>query len=204
MKDKGLLFKTDMVQAIDKNLKTMTRRLEGLKGINENPGDYKFNGFTSYAGISKAIFIHKNDYIEIKCPYQIGQKLWVRETWNILKLNVIAYKADDKSRYKHIKWKSPLFMPKKYARLWLEVVDIRIERLQDINVDDIEEEGLKSLIKWTDDKLAFYWKIGKIVTDDIEEAWRLLWDSIHKTGYTWDLNPWLWVITFKRIKHENI
>ena len=228
MKDKGILFKPDMIKATQEDRKTMTRRLEGLKGVNKNPDRYKLNNFFDYDYKKYALFCCKDEpknLIEIKCPYQIGQKLYVKETWTINKeLNKyyenkddIIYKASyfgyhnlqdyiDSTNWKnHVKWKSPLFMPKKYARLWLEVVDIRIERLQDITDDDAIAEGVGAGFQMNagyPDYQHIENGICTLTQDTAEMSFATLWDSIHKKNpeYLWNKNPWNWPITFKRIK----
>lgn len=212
MKDKGILFKPDMIKATQEDRKTMTRRLEGLKEINKNPDDWKFTGF---ADPFCAFFENEKENIitYIKCPYQIGQKLYVKETWGEVNLagpdeyfkrNKILYKAK-KNIYKPIKWKSPLFMPKKYARLWLEVIDIKIERLQDISEDDAIKEGVGFGFQMNagyPDYQHIENGICTLTQDTAEISFATLWDSIHKKNpeYLWNKNPWVWVIEFKRIQ----
>jgi len=167
MKEKPILFKTEMVKAILEDRKTMTRR------VVKPQWDRDF----------------------VNCPYQIGQKLWVRETWAeiifpggeaYLPRIKIYYKASECGR-KYI-WKPPLFMPKKYARIWLEVTDIRVERLQDITKEDIEKEGTNYPV---------------FVYNVMYNCFIILWDSIYikKPEYQWNKNPYVWVIEFKRINN---
>jgi hypothetical protein len=126
-----------------------------------------------------------------KPPHQIGNRFWVRETW---------LKADDGFHYRvdatpeserlrrdyGYKWYSPIFMPREASRIVLEVKNVRIERLQDITEDDARAEGVtRTDYRILDDKTAF----------------ALLWDRINKKhGYHWDKNPWVYVITFERVK----
>lgn len=76
-------------------------------------------------------------------------------------------------------WRPSIHMPRAAARIWLEVKDVRIERLQDIDDNGILAEGLE---------------IGCYFED--------LWDSVIKKSdikkYGWDVNPWVWVIEFER------
>jgi len=93
--------------------------------------------------------------VKLKPPYQVGDLLWVKEAWRNYTCNkgymCIQFKADEAIYHgltpygdngeivklgdicKHgfidsDKWRSPQFMPKKFARDWLEVVSVRAER----------------------------------------------------------------------------
>ena len=81
-------------------------------------------------------------------------------------------------------------MPKEAARIFLKVADVRAERLQDIDIDGIRNEGLLS---------------AAVHCGDMEIAlkeWEILWNSTIKKSdldrYGWDANPWVWVIEFER------
>lgn len=87
-------------------------------------------------------------------------------------------------------WKPSLFMPKEAARIFLKVTDVRMERLQEITVDGIRNEGLSSMA---------------VHAGDMEIAlkeWENLWNSTIKKSdldsYGWNANPWVWVIEFER------
>jgi hypothetical protein len=99
-------------------------------------------------------------------PYSIGDILWVRETWKVSGIlpivsagfTTIEYKAGGKkevewcqrewARYKNkfikniFAWRSPLFLPREAARIFLEVKNVRIERVQDITEEDALAEGV--------------------------------------------------------------
>lgn len=87
----------------------------------------------------------------IRAPYQPGDRLWVRETWadNIPGCpNGITYRADHidpkgDGPANPIKWRPSIHMPKKAARIWLEVTNVRVERLQEINNADRLKEGIR-------------------------------------------------------------
>lgn len=87
-------------------------------------------------------------------------------------------------------WKPSLFMPKEAARIFLKVTDVRMERLQEITVDGIRNEGLSSMA---------------VHAGDMEIAlkeWENLWNSTIKKSdldsYGWNANPWVLVIEFER------
>ena len=140
----------------------------------------------------------------LKSPYKVGDVIWVRETWNELD-NEIAYKASPdlfkKTEWYNkidkafklvsletplpencIKWKPSLFMPKSVCRLFLEVMDIRAERLQDITDNDAQKEGVicESFPEET-------------YTGNFCELWQ-------KLNGNWNDNPYVWVITFKVVE----
>ena len=138
----------------------------------------------------------------IKCPYQPGDRLWVRETWAGLpqfhnlnsEIERYIYKADEDAT--PLKWKPSIHMPKEAARIWLEVTSVRVERLQDITEEDAKAEG----IAWERArKINRLENSGRII-DSAKAMFMRLWDSINaKRGYGWDINPWVWVIEFKKV-----
>ena len=95
-------------------------------------------------------------------------------------------------------------MPRKYSRILLEVVNIRVERLQKITEEDAKAEGCDN---WIPCGVCTGLKGVRIGGAKLEatykEYFELLWDSINlKRGYDWDKNPWVWVIEFKVIESE--
>lgn len=88
------------------------------------------------------------------------------------------------------RWHPSIHMPKEAARIWLKVTDVRVERLQEITIEGIRNEGLTS---------------AAVHVGDMEialEEWKLLWNStVNKDEvalYGWDANPFVWVIEFER------
>lgn len=223
MKEIPILFSTPMVQAILAGNKTMTRRV-----VKPQPTMYKFGDHESLAW-QKPMLIPGYDAVGVehviacpdylRCPYgKPGDRLWVRETWLEVECEkcragmpalggeckcTYMYKADNK----HIqldkligssffKWKPSIHMPKVAARIWLEVVSVRVERLQDITEAACYKEGIKY-----ESVLEFRNRTGK-GTDHIAKAdFKNLWDSINaKRGFGWDVNPYVWVVEFKRLE----
>ena len=91
--------------------------------------------------------------------------------------------------------KSSIHMPKWAARTWLEITNIRVERVQDISLKDVISEGIKDTNKcvYNDDN------VFKCNHHDTLDKFKNLWDSLNaKRGYGWQTNPWCWVIEFKR------
>lgn len=111
-----------------------------------------------------------------------------------------------------LNWKPSIFMPRWASRITLEITEIKVERLQDMDNDNAINEGInKYWVNYEDG--GGYWNVpacwknpdGKIIkqiqTEDIIEAFANLWDSINKKrGYSWESNPWVWVINFRVVK----
>lgn len=212
-----------MVQALLDDRKTMTRRTKGLEPINECPDDYKFafveqNQEEFYFGYY--FFEYSNGkyppktYHPIECPYQVGDVLWVRETFyktEAKELNgAFFYKADIDKLGWTFKWKPSLFMPKEYARIFLRIKSIKVERLQDISEKDAIAEGVEYFYsdlqnalrykKYTKTDSNNNWKYsGEFEYLKASSSFESLWESIN--GRTsWDSNPYVFVYEFERIE----
>jgi hypothetical protein len=205
-----------MVKAILEGRKTQTRRI-----IKPQPPDdsYKLTTLMSTTGDSKKVGRHSwsklggkdglhidNEVGSFRSPYgYVGDVLWVRETFgywgdrrcpchNVCYCGDVVYKADyvGHNNTACTRWRPSIFMPKKYARIWLEITDIRVERVQEIKTHEIIAEGVVVKVDFPDGVMH-------------RNAFRLLWDSINaKRGYSWESNPWVWVIEFKRLENHNV
>ena len=184
MTDHPMLFSGPMVRAIIEGQKTQTRR------VLQVPDKYNFLGI--YGPGLTAVFENAADfYVDWKQRLpSLGERLWVRETFNDNWGDDVIYRADGGSAidagYKsEPKWKPSIHMPKKYCRLWLRVTDVRVQRLQDISHDDAVAEG------------AGMYPICMSAQKRFRET---IWDSLYaKRGYGWDENPWVVAITFEKI-----
>lgn len=124
-------------------------------------------------------------------PYHTDDILYVRETWKKAPNGYYYYEDWKRNDIADItKWKPSIHMPKEAARIWLKVTDVRGERLQEITIDGIRNEGLSSMA---------------VHSGDMEIAlkeWENLWNSTIKKSdldsYGWEANPWVWVIEFER------
>lgn len=128
------------------------------------------------------------------CPYGlVGDRLWVRETWQYNPYGGIVYKAGSGIIDCAGKgWRPAICMPRWACRLVLEITDVRIERVQDISPDDAKAEGDKER-----SGLPEYHERGPLCHVD---WYRNLWDSINaKRGYGWDTNPLVWAISFRKV-----
>lgn len=219
MSYKPILFSAPMVQAILDGCKTMTRRVVkakppySQKQLNdranyrseEEVAEAAKNGRYSSVGF----WTPRDGYVPHRdCPYMAGDILWVRETWNGDWCDHVIYKADGGSAKAagysaEPKWRPSIFMPREAARIFLRVTDVRVERLQEISVQDAKDEGIKVHANGCEDGMAFGCYNGDdCVYNRCErpiEHFRDLWNSINaKRGYSWDTNPWVWVISFER------
>jgi len=193
MKERPILFSTEMVQAVLDGRKTQTRR------VVKNQDMFMVKDIGSVK--LRPCEIKDHTQIDLKCPYgQVGDKLWVRETWwgkpAIPEKNPkIIYKADDPQA--PLCWRPSIFMPKKYSRITLEITDIRVERVQDITYGDIFREGVNVKNYKEFDGADNQFAQCQFANEKFIE----LWDSINeKRGYSWNVNPWVWVVCFKVIK----
>jgi hypothetical protein len=210
-----ILFSTPMVQAIDKNIKTKTRRTKGLEKVNLNPNDWKFEGIAAVVHFPT----EKNDlrisqYFTNKqtglkehafCPYELGDVFWVRETFRPIEQEIglprFEYKSSEKINLGD-KWKPSIFMPKEACRTFLKIKSIRVERLQDISEEDAQAEGAHFL----------YHGLGTVIIDSHPD-WEKLYKprASYKDGFhyiwkyingeeSWQFNPYVFVYEFEKIE----
>ena len=186
-----IIFSTPMVQAILTGSKTQTRRI-----VKPQPSDYGLEFVETKEGFSAWVDqgLTLDEGSHRICPYGIpGDLLWVKETWALLDDGDYAKKStwpdaahlDDDTP----KWKPPIFMPKDICRIFLEVTDIRVERLMDITEQDAKAEGAPL------DRSMGYGRLGM---QSYREGFINIWLDIYD-GKSLKLNPWAWAIEFKRI-----
>lgn len=206
MKEIPILFSTPMVQAILDLLKAMTRRMKKLELVNQDPDNWIC--VATYHILTNDTFeacfenIKTKERIFIKCPYGLyGDVLWVRETWCLPSL----YDGFEKDYYFKAgfnptvidnrnasqSWRPSIHMPKEAARIWLQVEEIRVERLNGISTADVFAEGMQ----YKPEDLTGT-KDGWSQFAAIEKRFQKLWNKINGPE-SWDANPWVWVIKFK-------
>ncbi len=195
MKEHPIIFSTEMVKAILDGRKTQTRRV-----IKSQPPRH----WDAVKPIGWTWCFYKLDDPDfhgyVKRPYgQVGDWLWVRETHTYIcnpdsesDDGVVLYKASANEVQRGIyKWRPSIFMPRWASRITLEIVNIRIERLQEISEEDAKAEGIA------------VGRTGRYLPGNCDYAtwaFHILWDSINaKRGYGWDSNPWVWVIEFEEV-----
>lgn len=215
MSIKPILFNTDMVRAILDGRKTVTRRVakHDVDAVSNSPYHKEHPEVSDKQIISKLCMP----------PYQPGDILYVRETWEHLyeldsNEQIIEgtgkyyYAATDTipfdtyvdsmgiTHYK-VPWKPSIHMPKEAARIWLKVTDVRVERLQEIDDEQAKAEGAN----WKNGKnVGFEEKIRRSAVERFAE----IWDSTIKkpdiAQYGWKANPWVWVIEFERCEKPEL
>lgn len=213
MKERPILFSGEMVNAILDGRKTETRRVIKPQ-FSQIWGQGVRRGEDTY---SIHVDIHEKDgsWKWIKSPYgRPGDRLWVRETcylpgsgyfdesgeWRdtvFTDKSLVKYAATDEpverkwfdNPYRYFPAKKPsIFMPRWASRITLEVTAVRVERVQDITDLDCYAEGAYHPT-WT---TAPGWP---------KAEFSRLWNEINaKRGYSWESNPWVWVIEFKRVQ----
>jgi hypothetical protein len=211
MKETPIIFSTEMVRAYLEGRKTQSRRV--IKPQPLGAGEFRLCEDDLWRiGIGGRYNTLRIDFSQKpwRCPYgQVGDRLWVKETWATdplydgfkpSELYPISNSIDLKLFYRTdvsgngwFRWRSPLFMPRWASRIILEITGVRVERLQEITAKDIKSEGI--FIKET--KVG-NWTFTSVITD-----FAILWDSLNaKRGYSWDFNPWVWVIEFPQHQSE--
>ena len=198
---KQILFNTEMAKAILDGRKTQTRRI----------------------ATSTAELVYKNTLTTPASKYQMGDILWVREPVKLLRHTVdcdgeyfgtwIKYLADGKEiLFDNFKedvlgknWFDkcqgvPNGCLREMARIFLKVISVRVERLQDITEDDIRKEGLDNdyLTWWVSEcgtARALMYPI---------DGWKRLWNSTTKDGYKWEDNPFVFVYEFERVEKGSV
>lgn len=221
-----MLYSTDMVVSILEDRKKKTRRMKGLEMINEFPDlfdlvqvHYRFGEehpevlYATFSGDRLpddkfGYLCEKYNYAQptIKCPYgKPGDILWVRETWapatywNGLREECHAIFKTQFTAPVAWNWKPSIHMPKVAARIWLQITDIKVERLQQITEEEALSEGIIECEDGT--YYNYFTQKGLRYQDGVEcllakGSFQSLWCSINGLD-SWAQNPWVWVISFK-------
>lgn len=195
MKEHPILFSTQMVQAILEGRKTQTRRIIKPQPIIDQDSGFVFDGrHTQQYDLHNWRYQFVDDFSR----WMPEDRLWVREKTGDYQNRMFdlppVYRTeipDDRAGF--YKWHPSIHMKKQYARIWLEVTDIRVELIQEISEADAIAEGISPEV--TGDylfenynKVGYRWIKAK-------ESYRSLWESINGKE-SWEVNPWVWVIDF--------
>ena len=180
MKEIGCCFSSPMVRAILDGRKTQTRRI-----INPQPR-VVLAQYDDGSIETNQIFRRGNQ--RLRCQVHPGDRIYVRETWGILDDKyrrcyfVDSQYPQGRSRQQLVgnRWRPSIHMPKAAARIWLEVTDVRPERLLDISSHDANCEG--------------FTEAGTHPRAEFLAAW----DQLYGSGAA-EADPWVWVIEFRVI-----
>jgi hypothetical protein len=228
MKERPILFSGSMVRAILDGRKTQTRRKmkprppSGVPdGVYCDPYNGNFEHFTFWTvedrmcnGLTGNVKIKGKMTCHWKCPYGVpGDRLWVRESFGEDQSHgIIFYRADfpqtinDDGDIKTIqpeefKWSPSIHMPRWASRIILEIVNVRVERLNYISEEDAKAEGVNRSILSSQHLINESCRFAQLAGSQIATAqyqFAALWNSIYRPG-SWEKNPWVWVVEFKRI-----
>jgi len=200
MKESGILFTPENHRLILSGAKVQTRRVikpqpmtGQIWGDVEESEDYPYEWFQWFNGGEKSP--------TFTCPHGIpGNKLYIKEGVIISKAfnppALSGYYMDGcRVEYPEQKRLTAMFMPKRFARTWLEITDVRVERVQDISEEDAKAEGAIPIyphdgIMYPDEPLSEY---------HYRRGFQKPWDSINKAKHPWSSNPWCWCIGFRKI-----
>ena len=190
---KPILFNGEMVRAILDGRKICTRRL-----VKHNVDAVLNSPYHMEHPETEDVWLIKR---LCRAPYDPGDILYVRETWDWDPDHEVAktyyYKADGDLRpegYKGMGWLPSIHMPKEAARIWLKVTDVRVERLQDITAEQILKEG----IGLTQDMIESVKEMKEHCDIPFAATWNQTLKKSDLDRYGWAANPWVWVIEFER------
>ncbi|EPS4512730.1 hypothetical protein ACVEU9_002398 [Klebsiella aerogenes] len=207
MKERGMIFNSEMVRAILDGRKTQTRRIMKIQPEHSGLGLRRVIDSKNGSDDGK-YFWSSSDACGLKarsksfaCPFgAVGDRIWVRETWAEagacapdLKLYRANYPEHVSSIYENvppteeIRWTPSIHMPRWASRILLEITDIRVEHLASVSDEDAGKEGYPA------DPSPFGGPMDKWLW------FRQLWDGIYPEQ-SFKHNPWVWVIEFKRVE----
>ena len=207
VKERPMLFSAPMVRALLDGSKTQTRRI--VKPQPDYPIIIATDPHTNRYQIGEREPVTEAALLR-KCPYgQPGDRIWGRETFS----DVYGAGGDEDRRKKEVMyrangetdpyviggyWTPSIHMPRWASRILLETVSVRVERLKDCSEADALAEGVaidRSGCHFIDGANGRH--VSPVGASAVE-AFASLWESISGAG-SWDANPWVWVIEFKRV-----
>jgi len=216
------LFNAEMRQAVRDDRKGQTRRPidPQLKKWSFQNGSLFYSFEKAHKGVkASSVGPFGNEeqawryFINKHCPWTVGDVRCMceplmrnaasgmahyRDDW---RLSYFAAPAISLITGKPIPWRwkrdtlTSIHMPTEAARTICRVTDIRVERVQDIDYDDVIAEGVKQ--KWT----CISPGLGSYAHDnDVFDDFQALWNLIYaKRGYSFDVNPHVWVNVFEQV-----
>lgn len=224
MKERGMIFNGEMVRAILDGRKTQTRRIMEVQPKSEQFGLLRITDSTRRGDIGKYHWSESNaigNHVRSKlfsCPFGgVGDRVWVREAFRVhsraTDVATLVYKASERNSWTEQthrvpvavcnkpatpeKWTPSLHMPRWASRILLEITDVRVERLNAISEEDARAEGIidGGCLNCGEPEPCGCANPEPDATD----AFAYLWQSIYGQE-NWNADPWVWVISFKRIE----
>jgi len=224
MREHPIILNEDMVRAVLTGSKTQARQpVKPVKG-------YEHDNICrpDLAIAAHKVWWHgefENVGVLQSCPLgQPGDRLWVREKFAAFDADWcfpgrphdlrdgpwpnFIYPANGGKEPPKGTCRPSVNMPRWASRITLEITGVRVERLQDISHRDACREGLF--------REEYNWRENEFPLDDIayrtsptaktrfscpKQCFQELWESIYKPE-SWQANPWVWVIEFKRVEGE--
>ncbi|HGY4508872.1 TPA: hypothetical protein ACNVCB_002851 [Klebsiella pneumoniae] len=207
MKERGMIFNSEMVRAILDGRKTQTRRIMKEQPV-LNGNFYEVFGSAWSKGMTSIPAVPGHS-LSTRCPFgAVGDRIWVRETFCPVDDTQyggekwVDYRATPRYEASHpagwdsapndaeaLKWRPSIHMPRWASRILLEITGVRVERLNSISDADAKAEG------------CCYGRGGGVPDFAVTPAdhFPTLWASIYGEE-SWKANPWVWVIEFKRVE----
>lgn len=215
VKDRPILFNGAMVRALLDGSKCQTRRVVKPTQstpkvaplrmepwiINGNEQETDDDGLPCWAGFHPD---YPGEAKWFSCPYGgVGDRLWVRETWaqHPDEPGIIWRATDpgwDDNDY-GIKWRPSIYMPRWASRITLEITSVRVERVQDISEADARSEGadqeFRTVLMSPSGCKDYH------IPNSYRGGFANLWESINdKRGFGWEINPYVWIVSFTRVQ----
>ena len=191
MKERPMLFSAPMVRAILDGRKTVTRRIVKARDL-------------EWMDVHQGL--REPDNAE-RCPYGQpgGDCLYVRETWaaphaydhlppRLIPQDARIHYAATEDRG-GLLWRPSIHMPRWASRITLKITCVRVERLQDITIEDAKAEGAWGPDASIVDKVAEHFGIDMFSANP-RNAFQMLWEQSNGPS-SWATNPWVWVLDFK-------
>jgi hypothetical protein len=221
MTERGILFSAPMVRALLDGTKTQTRRAvkpyEAHIGATAAPADVviEHDGFAHrscpYGLPGDRLWVRETFFAYGRWETRYNDKKQ-RDEWRFVDMTVgcdrtYQYAADNpdvplaKGRGALPGWyaRPAIHMPRVASRILLEIVAVRVERLQDISEADSRAEGIAAVDGTLDDAkvIDMAKRMGRRIKD-AAPRYAAIWESINGAG-SWGANPWVWVVEFRRI-----
>lgn len=211
VKERPILFSTPMVKAILEGKKTQTRRVVKHGLLESTMANPKIKATLT----DNCQMLHfkvmdgqlRESFCGIKCPYgQIGDRLWVRESWQYSDDLEHPYWYRQKEMeelipefFERMKWKPSIHMAREASRILLEITDIRVERLQMISEEDAKAEGAdRGILRNGPNTIKGEFHLELNHHSNYKPGFEFIWKSINGAE-SWNSNPWVWVVEFKRV-----